>query len=344
MFFGGGKSDRMVRWNDMRTYVSRVIPSFTPNLQYVTTLNGTTTRTITSVSGVDSTRFYAHQAGGSFTNTSPLTAGFLSQTDNTTTPASTYLYSGYKGNTNVFYVNGNGLIGANGLKLISGGSSTDVWHTDGTYGAASSTGVTNVSSANTDISVSNPTTTPVLTLNSGAGANQIVKRGAGGSIGVGINDFTATGTPSSSTYLRGDNTWAAVVGGVSSFNTRTGSVVPVSGDYSALGETLTNKSISGSTNTITNVSLTTGVTGILPIANGGRGTSNPPVFNEVPSGTINGSNTTFTLANTPTAGTVLIYRNGLLQVPSVDYTISGSTITYLYAPSTGDVLRGQYSY
>lgn len=36
-------------------------------------------------------------------------------------------------------------------------------------------------------------------------------------------------------------------------------------------DTLTNKSISGATNTITNVSLTAGVTGTLPIANGGTG-------------------------------------------------------------------------
>jgi hypothetical protein len=36
-------------------------------------------------------------------------------------------------------------------------------------------------------------------------------------------------------------------------------------------QTLTNKSISGSANTITNVSLTTGVTGTLPVANGGTG-------------------------------------------------------------------------
>lgn len=38
-------------------------------------------------------------------------------------------------------------------------------------------------------------------------------------------------------------------------------------------QTLTNKSISGSTNTITNVSLTTGVTGTLPLANGGTNAS-----------------------------------------------------------------------
>lgn len=39
----------------------------------------------------------------------------------------------------------------------------------------------------------------------------------------------------------------------------------------ATTDTLTNKSISGSTNTITNVSLTSGVTGALPIGNGGTG-------------------------------------------------------------------------
>lgn len=35
--------------------------------------------------------------------------------------------------------------------------------------------------------------------------------------------------------------------------------------------TVTNKTISGASNTITNISLTTGVTGTLPIANGGTG-------------------------------------------------------------------------
>jgi len=45
-------------------------------------------------------------------------------------------------------------------------------------------------------------------------------------------------------------------------------------------QTLTNKTISGSSNTITNVSLTSGVTGALPIANGGTGqTSQTAAFN-----------------------------------------------------------------
>lgn len=68
------------------------------------------------------------------------------------------------------------------------------------------------------------------------------------------------------------------------------------------------------------------------------------VTREVPSGSINGSNTTFTLANTPTAGTEDVYLNGVLQASGSgnDYTISGATITYLSAPLTGERLTVDY--
>lgn len=66
------------------------------------------------------------------------------------------------------------------------------------------------------------------------------------------------------------------------------------------------------------------------------------VDDETPSGTINGSNTAFTLANTPIAGTVKIFLNGLRQKVANDYTISGSAITYLAAPLTGDTLTADY--
>jgi hypothetical protein len=59
------------------------------------------------------------------------------------------------------------------------------------------------------------------------------------------------------------------------------------------------------------------------------------VFNEVPSGTINSSNVTFTLANTPTTGTVQVYVGGLRQKLTTHYSISGSTITFVTAPATG---------
>lgn len=67
------------------------------------------------------------------------------------------------------------------------------------------------------------------------------------------------------------------------------------------------------------------------------------VTRETPSGTINGSNTAFTLANTPIAGTEHVYLNGLLQEPAgEDYTISGTSITYTVAPVSGDRLRVSY--
>lgn len=68
------------------------------------------------------------------------------------------------------------------------------------------------------------------------------------------------------------------------------------------------------------------------------------ITRETPSGTINGSTTAFTLANTPVAGSEEIFLNGILQDAGAgnDYTISGATITMLSAPLTGDKLRVNY--
>jgi len=68
------------------------------------------------------------------------------------------------------------------------------------------------------------------------------------------------------------------------------------------------------------------------------------ITRETPSGTINGSNTTFTLANTPVVGSEQVFLNGILQEPggSNDYTISSGTISFVTAPQTGDRLRVTY--
>lgn len=68
------------------------------------------------------------------------------------------------------------------------------------------------------------------------------------------------------------------------------------------------------------------------------------VDKEIPSGSINGSNATYTLANTPVSGSEHLYVNGILQESGAgnDYTISGTTITMLSVLLTGDKFRASY--
>lgn len=88
---------------------------------------------------------------------------------------------------------------------------------------------------------------------------------------------------------------------------------------------------------------TTAITWTNPITSGGYTASNF-VDKEIPSGSINGANATFTLANTPTSGSEHVYLNGQLQESGAgnDYTISGAVITYLSAPLTGEKIRVSY--
>lgn len=68
--------------------------------------------------------------------------------------------------------------------------------------------------------------------------------------------------------------------------------------------------------------------------------------NETPSGTINGVNTTFSLAHTPSpAASLMLFLNGAFQAAAgVDYTLATATITFVSAPLTSGVLRAFYRY
>ena len=74
-----------------------------------------------------------------------------------------------------------------------------------------------------------------------------------------------------------------------------------------------------------------------------------PLFadDETPSGTINSSNKTFTLANTPSpaASLHLMVEGGELIFGGTEpngYSLSGDTITMVTAPITGTTLRANY--
>lgn len=64
---------------------------------------------------------------------------------------------------------------------------------------------------------------------------------------------------------------------------------------------------------------------------------------ETPTGTVDGSNAAFSLAHTPKSGSLLLFRNGLLQDAS-DYSLSSATVTFSAAPATGDSIRAFYLY
>lgn len=70
------------------------------------------------------------------------------------------------------------------------------------------------------------------------------------------------------------------------------------------------------------------------------------VFGEEPTGTIDGTNDAFTLANTPHSGTVRVYLNGVRMNEGAgnDYTISTDTITFEsnQIPQTDDILLVDY--
>jgi hypothetical protein len=71
-------------------------------------------------------------------------------------------------------------------------------------------------------------------------------------------------------------------------------------------------------------------------------------FQEVPSGTVNGTNQTFTLSHTPwNAANLVLWRDGQ-PVPQVGgangYSITGVTITMGTAPANGQSLYAHYYY
>jgi len=123
-------------------------------------------------------------------------------------------------------------------------------------------------------------------------------------------------------------------------------------DSSANTVTITGQPISGQSSVILvhqydSVTIESTPSGWIQVGVGGLATTNY-ADNETPSGLLDGTNQTFTVAHPPSpAASLKLYLNGDLQLDGVDYTLAGSTIALLIAtPNTaqGDWLRASYRY
>ena len=103
-----------------------------------------------------------------------------------------------------------------------------------------------------------------------------------------------------------------------------------------------NATLGSVSNTVSNLQST--VTSLA--SNAQSGTSGATfVDGEIPGGTINSSNATFTLANIPApVSSLLLSNNGILLTSGSDFTVSGSTVTFFSnaLPQIGDSLAASY--
>jgi hypothetical protein len=183
--------------------------------------------------------------------------------------------------SHVIYIYGYRYIGTKGVypsqadnsgKYLTTNGTNVSWGTVSTY-SAPTLGSTSIGSGSTVTSVSgltlnNGTLTGSLTAGAGTGTSGQVLQ----STGSGVQWATVSGGEGGS----GTTTNALTIGtGLSgtSFNGSAAVTIAIDSTVSTLTgtQTLTNKTINGSDNTITNVSLASGVTGTLPVANGGTG-------------------------------------------------------------------------
>ena len=141
------------------------------------------------------------------------------------------------------------------------------------------------------------------------------------------------------------------------------SPLDIASDINAVGVIITHGGLSGSLTTLADgspyliagsgIAITTGSSGQITITSthaagdgsGSGGLLTDLVLNETPTGAIDGSNTSFTIANTPSdPNTVMLWLNGQLLTRGSDFAVSGTNITFLCDPPLiDDVLLSMYT-
>ena len=210
-----------------------------------------------------------------------------------------------------------------------------------------------------------PTDLPAMTGDSGAGGAQ------------GAVPAPAAGTAAQGKYLKADGTWSVPPGTTPAMTGDsgaggTGGTVPAptaaaaaAGKYLKADGTWSVPPGSGSTPVMIGDTGTGGVAGSVPapgagtaaagkflkadgtwaVPTGGGGSTINFADAETPAGAIGGGNVNFTLAHTPNPSASLqLFKNGVLQIQSVDYSLTVAAIAFVTAPDANDTLVAFYRY
>lgn len=161
----------------------------------------------------------------------------------------------------------------------------------------------------------------------------------------------ASGTASNITYVDAENPSGAVDGANSTFTLsasptpsislqmyRNGILQKQGPDYSVSGNVISvaGPSIPGAGDVLQTWYRVTVASGSISFSD-----------SETPSGAVNGSNAAFVLVGIPNPiASLQLFRNGILQRTGVDYSNTGSSITFLSnsIPQTGDIVQAYYRY
>jgi len=175
----------------------------------------------------------------------------------------------------------------------------------------------------------------------GANWNQIVNSAGGG-------DTVGPASATDNAVARFDNTTGKLIQNSNVTIDDNGSVnIPSGQAYKINGAALNQDNVAdGTTNKAFTATEKTKLAGVDANALNKTSIMANYICREVPTGTKNGSNTDFTLANTPVAGMEMVFVNGILMNAGAgnDYTISGAVITFLTGaiPVSTDVILVTY--